>query len=348
MNQSANKSAINKYSALNYDIDPVFHASGKPAAKVGVLLVNLGTPDAPTTSALRRYLREFLSDPRVIEIPRLVWLGILHGIILRVRPKKSAKLYEAVWTSEGSPLLVISKQQQLAIQEQLGDGFSVKLGMRYGNPSIASALRELQKEAVRKIIVLPLYPQYAAPTTGSSFDAVAKELSGWRWVPELHFINNYCDEPLYVAALANSVREHIEKNGKPQKIIFSYHGTPKRNLDLGDPYYCFCIKTTRLVAEQLGLDKNDYIASFQSRFGYAEWLKPYTDETLKNLPAEGVKDVAIISPAFSADCLETLEELAVENRHTFMVAGGEKYAYIPALNDRADHIHALVHLIRQR
>lgn len=348
MNQSANKSAINKYSALNYDIDSVFHASGKPAAKVGVLLVNLGTPDAPTTSALRRYLREFLSDPRVIEIPRLVWLCILHGIILRVRPKKSAKLYEAVWTSEGAPLLVISKQQQQAIQEQLGDGFSVKLGMRYGNPSIASALRELQKEAVRKIIVLPLYPQYAAPTTGSSFDAVAKELSGWRWVPELHFINNYCDEPLYITALANSVREHIEKNGKPQKIIFSYHGTPKRNLDLGDPYYCFCIKTTRLVAEQLGLDKNDYIASFQSRFGYAEWLKPYTDETLKNLPAEGVKNVAIISPAFSADCLETLEELAVENRHTFMVAGGEKYAYIPALNDRADHIHALVHLIRQR
>ncbi len=347
MSQSTKKSSINKYSALNYDVDPVFHSASKPAAKVGVLLINLGTPDAPTTSALRRYLGEFLSDPRVIEIPRLVWLFILHGIILRVRPKKSAKLYQSVWTSEGSPLLVISKQQQQAIQEQLGDGFSVKLGMRYGNPSIANALRELQQEAVRKIIVLPLYPQYAAPTTGSSFDAVAKELSNWRWVPEVHFVNNYCDEPLYIDALANSVREHIEKNGKPQKIIFSYHGTPKRNLDLGDPYYCFCIKTTRLVAEQLGLDKNDCIASFQSRFGYAEWLKPYTDETLKNLPAEGVKDIAILSPAFSADCLETLEELAVENRHTFMVAGGEKYAYIPALNDRADHIHALVHIIRQ-
>lgn len=339
---------MSHFRALNYDIDPVFHAGGKPAAKVGVLLINLGTPDAPTTSALRRYLREFLSDPRVIEIPRFVWLCILHGIILRVRPKKSAKLYQSVWTSEGSPLLAISKQQQHAIQEQLGDGFSVKLGMRYGNPSIASALRELQKEAVRKIIVLPLYPQYAAPTTGSSFDAVAKELSAWRWVPELHFINNYCDESLYIDALANSVREHIEKNGKPQKIVFSYHGMPKRNLELGDPYYCFCIKTTRLVAERLGLDKNDYIASFQSRFGYAEWLKPYTDETLKNLPAEGVKNIAIISPAFSADCLETLEELAVENRHTFTAAGGEKYTYIPALNDRADHIHALADIIRRR
>lgn len=341
-------SSINKYTALNYDIDPIFHAAGKPEPKIGVLLTNLGTPDAPTTSALRRYLREFLSDPRVIEIPRLAWMCILHGIILRVRPKKSAKLYQSVWTSEGSPLLVISKQQQQAIQEQLGSSFSVKLGMRYGNPSIASGLRELQKEGVRKIIVLPLYPQYAAPTTGSSFDAVTKELTRWRWVPEMHFINNYCDAPLYVEALANSVREHIEKNGKPQKIIFSYHGTPKRNLELGDPYYCLCIKTTRLVAEKLGLDKNDYIASFQSRFGYAEWLKPYTDETLKNLPAEGIKNIAILSPAFSADCLETLEELAVENRHTFMEAGGERYHYIAALNDRPDHIAALAELIRSR
>src|SRR5690606_16610584 len=199
---------------------------------------------APTAAALRRYLGEFLSDPRVIEIPRLVWKTILHGIILRVRPKKSAKLYASVWTPEGSPLLAISKQQQAAIQAQLGDGYSVQLGMRYGNPSIASALQTLQQQGVRKILVLPLYPQYAAPTTGSSFDAVAKELTRWRWVPELHFINNYCDEPLYIDALANSVREHFEAHGKPQKLIFSYHGTPKRNLDLGDPYYCLCLKTS--------------------------------------------------------------------------------------------------------
>jgi len=339
---------MSQFRALNYDIDPVFHAANKPQPKIGVLLINLGTPDAPTPKALRRYLGEFLSDTRVIEIPMLVWKCILHGIILRRRPAKSAKLYQSVWTSEGSPLLAIGRQQEAAIQTQLGDAFSVKLGMRYGNPSIANALREFQAAGVRKIIVLPLYPQYAAPTTGSSFDAVAKELSQWRWVPELHFINNYCDDALYIDALANSVREHIASNGKPQKIVFSYHGTPKRNLELGDPYYCLCIKTTRLVAEKLGLDKDDYLTSFQSRFGYAEWLKPYTDAILTELPTQGVKNIAILSPAFSADCLETLEELAVENRHTFMEAGGERYDYIAALNDRPDHIHALSELIRRR
>lgn len=337
---------MSRFTALHYDIDPVFHAANRTAPRIGVLLINLGTPDAPTTPALRRYLAEFLSDPRVVEIPRLLWLLILHGIILRVRPKKSAALYQGVWTSEGSPLLVISKQQQLAIQQQLGEGYSVKLGMRYGNPSIASAMQELQKEGVRKIIVLPLYPQYAGPTTGSSFDAVAKELNRWRWVPELHFINNYCDHPLYIDALANSVREHIEKNGLPQKIIFSYHGMPKLFLTAGDPYFCFCQKTTRLVQEKLQLDKNICITSFQSRFGKAEWLKPYTNETLENLPKEGIKNIAILSPAFSADCLETLEELMVENRHIFINAGGEKYDYIAALNERADHIAALVALVK--
>jgi ferrochelatase len=339
---------MSRYTALHYDIDPVFHAANKPRAKVGVLLANLGTPDAPTTPALRRYLAEFLADPRVIEVPRVIWLLILHGIILRVRPRKSAALYKSVWTSEGSPLMAISKQQQAAIQEQLGDGYSVKLGMRYGNPSIAGALRELQQEGVRQIIVLPLYPQYAGPTTGSTFDAVAKELKTWRWVPELHFINNYCDEPLYIEALANSVREHIDQNGLPQKIIFSYHGMPKRYLTSGDPYFCLCQKTTRLVQERLGLDKNTCLTSFQSRFGREEWLKPYTDETLEQLPKDGINNIAIISPAFSADCLETLEELAVENRHAFIAAGGEKYAYIPALNDRTDHIHALVELIKSK
>ncbi len=339
---------MNRFTALNYDIDQVFHASNRPPARAGVLLINLGTPDAPTAPALRRYLAEFLADPRVVEIPRLLWLMILHGIILRVRPKKSAALYQGIWTSEGSPLLVISKQQQLAIQQQLGDDYSVKLGMRYGNPSIASAMQELQQEGVRKIIVLPLYPQYAGPTTGSSFDAVAKELNRWRWVPELHFINNYCDQPLYIDALANSVREHIEKNGLPQKIIFSYHGMPKRFLTAGDPYFCLCQKTTRLVQEKLQLDKSLCITSFQSRFGKAEWLKPYTNETLENLPKEGIKNIAILSPAFSADCLETLEELMVENRHVFLAAGGEKYEYIPALNDRADHISALVALVKNQ
>lgn len=337
---------MSRFTALDYDIDPVFHAADRPTSRIGVLLVNLGTPDEPTAPALRRYLAQFLSDPRVVEIPRLAWLMILHGIILRTRPKKSAALYKSIWTSEGSPLLVISKQQKVAVQQQLGNDYSVKLGMRYGNPSIASALRELQSEGVRKIIVLPLYPQYAGPTTGSTFDAVANELKHWRWVPELQFINNYCDHPLYIDALANSVREHIEKNGLPQKIIFSYHGMPKRFLVAGDPYFCFCQKTTRLVQEKLQLDKNICITSFQSRFGRAEWLKPYTNETLENLPREGIKHIAILSPAFSADCLETLEELMVENRHIFLGAGGEKYEYIAALNDRADHIAALADILK--
>jgi ferrochelatase len=338
---------MSRFSALNDDIEPVFHEANRPEPKVGVLLANLGTPDEPTAPALRRYLAEFLSDPRVIELPRLLWLFILHGIILRVRPKKSAALYKSVWTSEGSPLLAISRQQQAAIQAQLGDSASVKLGMRYGNPSIASALRELQKEAVRKIIVLPLYPQYASPTTGSTFDAVANELKNWRWVPELHFINNYCDEPLYIEALSNSLHEHMQQYGKPQKIIFSYHGMPKRYLLSGDPYYCFCQKTTRLVQEKLALDKTDCITSFQSRFGREEWLKPYTDVTLETLPGEGIKNIAIISPAFSADCLETLEELAVENRQVFLNAGGEHYHYVTALNDRDDHICMLVDKIKR-
>ncbi len=335
------------YSARNSDIDPLFHAPDRPASKTGVLLINLGTPDEPTTGALRRYLGEFLSDPRVIEVPKLIWWFILHGIILRVRPRKSAKLYSSVWTSEGSPLLSISRAQQTAIQAQLGQDYSVKLGMRYGNPSIASALRELQAEGVHKIKVLPLYPQYAAPTTGSSFDALADELKTWRWVPELHFLNNYCDHPLYIQALANSIREHMDNNGVPEKIVFSYHGMPKRYLLAGDPYYCFCLKTTRLIQEQLGLDKSDCISSFQSRFGKEEWLKPYTDETLQNLPKEGIKKIAIVSPAFSADCLETLEELAVENRKLFLEAGGQSYHYIAALNDRPDHIGALVSIITQ-
>jgi protoporphyrin/coproporphyrin ferrochelatase len=270
---------------------------------------------------------------------------ILHGIILRVRPKKSAAKYQTIWTEEGSPLLAISKRQAAAIQTQLGDSVRVKLGMRYGNPSITKALREFQNEGVRKIIVLPLYPQYAAATTGSTFDAVTRELQNWRFVPELHFINNYCDHPLFIDALAASIQEDFTTHGKPEKLLLSYHGMPKRNLDLGDPYFCLCQKTTRLLAEKLGLNKEDYLTTFQSRFGYAEWLQPYTDKTLEDLAKSGVTNVAIVSPAFSADCLETLEELAVENHEVFMQAGGKSYRYIPALNDRKDHIQALVEII---
>lgn len=311
--------------------------------RTGVLLVNLGTPDSPETGPVRRYLDEFLSDPRVIELPRLLWQIILQGIILRTRPGRSAKLYQSIWTAEGSPLLTISRKQQAAIQKALGDQVPVQLGMRYGSPSIGSALKQLQDEGIDRLIVLPLYPQYAAPTTGTVFDVVAAELSRWRYVPELHFIQNYVRSPLYQSALVNSIREHIASHGIPDRLLFSYHGMPKRYADAGDPYYQFCLQSTAIIEKHLPeLPAGTCITAFQSRFGREEWLKPYTDETIEALPGQGIRHLAVISPAFSVDCLETLEELDVENRELFMKSGGETYHYIPALNDREDHIGVLV------
>lgn len=318
-------------------------------AKIGVLVTNLGTPEAPTASALRTYLREFLSDPRVVEIPRAVWMIILHGIILRVRPKKSAALYKSIWTEQGSPLMVISENQKTKIadrlQEQYGDNVTVALAMRYGNPSIENALNSFQESGVDDIVVLPLYPQYAGPTVASTFDAVVNTLKKWRWIPSLRFISGYHKNEKYITALAHSVTQHIEQHGKPDKLVLSYHGMPKYFLEQGDPYYCFCATTTKLLVEKLGFNENDYVMTFQSRFGKAEWLKPYTDATLEDLPKSNNKHVAIISPAFSADCLETLEELEHENREIFMEAGGEVYHYIPALNDDELHIDAIVDVI---
>ncbi|WP_371376316.1 ferrochelatase [Thalassotalea aquiviva] len=318
--------------------------------KTGVLLTNLGTPEAPNASALRVYLKQFLSDPRVVEIPRLIWLIILHGIILRVRPAKSAKLYQSIWTDQGSPLMVISKQQQQKVQQQLntlyGDDVEVALAMRYGKPDIASALKSFQAKGVNKIVVLPLYPQYSGPTTGSTFDAITNEIKQWRWIPSLHFISGYHDSADYISALANSIAEQFEQHGQPEKLLMSFHGMPKLFLDNGDPYYCFCQKTARLVAEKLNLNSNQYVACFQSRFGKAEWLKPYTDDVLAQLAQDGVKNVAIVSPAFSADCLETLEELEHESREVFLSHGGKSYHYIPALNDRDDHINSIVNLLK--
>ncbi|MDO7085506.1 ferrochelatase [Pseudocolwellia sp. AS88] len=318
-------------------------------ANVGVLITNLGTPEAPTSAGLRNFLREFLSDPRVVEIPRVVWMIILHGIILRVRPKKSAALYKSVWTDEGSPLMVISKQQEVKIRQSLtekyGDDVTLALAMRYGEPTIEKALNSFQESGVNDIVILPLYPQYSGPTTASTFDAVVKTIQKWRWIPSLRFISGYHDNPKYVKALAHSVTQHIEQHGKPDKLVLSYHGMPKLFLEQGDPYYCFCSMTTRLVTEELGFDKDDFEMTFQSRFGKAKWLKPYTDVTLEKLAQDGHKHIAIISPAFSADCLETLEELEHENRAVFMDAGGETYHYIPALNDDELHIEALVDVI---
>ena len=322
--------------------------------KVGVLLTNLGSPEEPTTPAVRAYLREFLSDPRVVEIPRLLWLLILHGIVLRFRPKKSAKLYQSVWTEQGAPLLVISRAQQqkvaAQIQQQFGADVIVDIAMRYGEPSISSVLQKFQQEGVDKLIVLPLYPQYAGPTTASTFDAVSKELQQWRYVPSLNFINSYHNNALYIEALANTVSEHIAEKGLPDKLVLSYHGMPEQFYLWGDPYYDFCKITTELLKKELlarssGLTDESFVMTFQSRFGKAKWLQPYTDETLENLPKKGSKHIAIISPAFSADCLETLEELEGENREIFMEAGGEQYHYIAALNDRDDHVSSLVDIL---
>lgn len=343
---------MSRYSSHNknlHDSDLVIGPADTGKVKTGVLLTNLGTPDAPTAKALKVYLREFLSDPRVVEIPKLVWMIILHGIILRVRPAKSAKLYQGIWTEDGSPLLVTSQKQQQKVAAQIkqkyGDEVDVAIAMRYGNPSISKALQRFGQLGVNKIIVLPLYPQYAGPTTGSTFDAIAKEIKQWRWIPSLHFISSYHDNDDYVTSLANSIQEHFTQHGKPEKLLFSYHGMPKLFLDWGDPYFCFCHKTTRLVVDKLGLSANEYEISFQSRFGKAEWLQPYTDPCLKDFAEQGISNVAVISPAFSVDCLETLEELEVESRKVFIDAGGKQFHYISALNDRDDHIKAITGLI---
>lgn len=334
---------------MHYQGQPDY-VHGSPA-RLGVLLLNLGTPDAPTPPALKRYLKQFLSDPRVIELPRWQWWPILNLIILNTRPKRSAAAYREVWDhfEEGSPLLTIARQQQRGLQTRLSQRLSgpvtVALGMRYGNPSVASALGELRDAGATRVLVLPLYPQYAAATTASSFDAVFDELKTWRWMPELRTINHYHRDPAYLDALAASIREHIAAHGMPDKLILSYHGVPERYLHAGDPYHCECHVTSRLVCERLGIGQDRYLTTFQSRFGREEWIKPYTDETLKSLPGRGVKQVAVVCPGFSADCLETIEEIGQENRDYFMGAGGETYHYIPALNDRDDHLDALTQLI---
>jgi ferrochelatase len=316
---------------------------------LGVLLVNLGSPDAPTTSAVRRYLAEFLWDPRVVEIPRPLWWPILHGVVLRLRPRRSAHAYQRVWTDEGSPLLVISRAQTHAIDTALaaryGNKVQIALAMRYGNPSIQAGLAHLREKQARRILILPLYPQYSAATTATVFDAVASELKSWRWLPELRFIAHYHDDEGYLTALVNSIRESWAEHGQAERLLFSFHGMPKRTLLAGDPYHCHCQKTARLVAERLGLPPERWQVAFQSRFGRAEWLQPYTDKTLRQWAHDGVKQVDVVCPGFAADCLETLEEIAMQNKETFLAAGGSGLRYIPALNERADHIEALVSLI---
>lgn len=315
--------------------------------KTGVLLTNLGTPDAPTAPALRRYLAEFLSDPRVVNRPRWFWLPILYGVILQVRPRRSAAAYQRVWTEEGSPLLVNARRQQAGIQQYLGDNVVVELAMRYGRPSIASGLQALRDQGVDQLVVVPLYPQYSVSTTTSTFDAVTTELQQWDYLPELHMVMDYHRHETYIQALADSVREYWQQHGPGECLIMSFHGTPQAMREAGDPYYDQCLVTANLLRQHLGLTEDQCLLTFQSRFGPEAWLQPYTDKTLESLAEKGLKRVDVICPGFSADCLETLDEMAVENRELFVEAGGQEMHYIPALNDRDDHLRMLAELVKQ-
>jgi ferrochelatase len=310
--------------------------------RVGVLLINLGTPDAPEARAVRRYLAEFLSDPRVIEIPAIAWKPILHGIILRTRPRKSAEAYNQVWTNEGSPLRVVAHRQAEALRQRFPD-LSVHYAMRYGNPGIAAALGRMIDEGCTRILAAPLYPQYCAATTATANDAVFAALAAMRVQPALRTLPPYYDDPLYIEALrANLSRQLSALSFKPDKLLLSFHGMPRRTLELGDPYHCHCMKTARLLAE--ALDRKVDVA-FQSRFGRAQWLEPATDATLADYARQGVKSVAVAAPGFSADCLETLEELGIRGRETFLNVGGTQFALLDCLNDSPESIDMLERLI---
>lgn len=315
------------------------------AAKTAILYCNLGTPEAPTASALRRYLAEFLSDPRVVEIPRLLWLAILHGIILRVRPAKSAHKYASIWTPEGSPLKVWTERQAQALQTTFGAStVQVRYAMRYGSPAIASVMEELKAQGVTRVLVLPAYPQYSGTTTASVFDAIYTWGLRTRNLPELRFVNHYHDHPGYIQALAQKIQAHWATHGRAEQLVMSFHGVPERTLHLGDPYHCECLKTARLLGEALQLRKEDYKVCFQSRFGKAKWLEPYTEPTVRQLAQNGTKSIDVVCPGFVSDCLETLEEIAMEVKAAFLEEGGERFHYIECLNDSAlwiDGLHAI-------
>ena len=309
----------------------------------GVLLVNLGTPEVAEVGAVRRYLAEFLSDPRVIEVPAVVWFCILHGFILRLRPRRSAMAYQKIWEG-GSPLLLHTLEQARALGEQL-PGVHVEPAMRYGRPSVQEGLERLR--GVRRLLLLPVYPQYSATTTASVFDAVTRALQRWRWLPEFRMVLHYHDHPDYIRALAASVREYREQHGVGKRLLFSFHGIPRHYFLAGDPYHCECHKTARLVADALGLGVDEWAVSFQSRLGPRAWLKPYTDKLLTQWARGGVGRVDVVCPGFAADCLETLEEVAMRYRELFVAKGGEALHYVPALNARPDHIAMLAALVAE-
>lgn len=313
--------------------------------RVGVLLVNLGTPDAPETDAVRRYLAEFLSDRRVVEIPPLLWQPILRGIILNTRPRKSAAAYREVWTDDGSPLAAITRRQAMALQPLLGDAVTVDWAMRYGQPAIADRIAAMHASGCTRILVAPLYPQYCGATTATAIDAVGAALAAMRWQPAIRSLPPYHDDPVYIGALARQLNRQLEAlDFVPERLLASFHGMPERTLMLGDPYHCQCRKTARLLAEAMDRPIN---VAFQSRFGNAKWLEPATDDTLARLAGEGVRRLAVFAPGFSADCLETLEELAMQGKEQFEAAGGEHFAYLPCLNDSAEGMAMLDRLIRR-
>jgi ferrochelatase len=333
---------------MPFSPEPTYSHGQTP--RTAVLFCNLGTPDEPTTKAVRRYLAEFLSDQRVVEIPRLLWLLILHGIILRFRPAKSAAKYASIWTPEGSPLKIWTEKQAKLLQGWLGQRnhqVKVRWAMRYGSTSIASQLDAMKAEGVTRVLVVTAYPQYSATTTASVFDAVYQWAQTTRTIPELRFVNRYHDHADYIAALASSVQRHWKKNGKPDKLVMSFHGVPERTLKLGDPYHCECFKTARLLGNQLGLSKEQYQVTFQSRLGRAKWLEPYTEPTLIAMGKAGVKRVDVLCPGFTSDCLETLEEINMEAREAFLHAGGKEFHYIPCLNDDPEWICALCNVTQQ-
>jgi ferrochelatase len=312
-----------------------------------VLLVNLGTPTAPTPRALRKYLAEFLSDPRVVELPRALWWLILHGYILRVRPRRSAEAYAKVWTHEGSPLAVFSGQLKQAVQAEIAKharDVRVELAMRYGAPSVRDTLLALQREGVQRVLVLPLYPQYSGAASGSVLDALADTIKALRWPPEVRTLNDYHDDAGYLAALASSVLAHWAQHGRAQKLLLSFHGLPEACVRAGDPYFQQCHETARRLREALGMIEGEMIVAFQSRVGAQRWLHPYTDETIAALPKQGVKSLDVLCPGFAVDCLETLEEVALRYRAGFLTHGGERFAYIPALNATPAHASVLTQL----
>ncbi|MBS9428560.1 ferrochelatase [Photorhabdus akhurstii] len=312
--------------------------------KYGVLLVNLGTPDKPTTAAIRRYLAEFLSDKRVVDLSRFIWKPILYGFVLPLRSSRVAKLYQKIWTDEGSPLLIYGRRQQKLLAEKLAD-IPVELGMNYGSPSLEQAIDNLLKQNVEQLIVLPLYPQYSSSSSAAVFDGISRVLQKYRTIPGIHFIRNYAAHPAYISALKETIEQSFDKHGQPDRLLLSYHGIPQRFVDTGDIYAEQCKLTTRLLKQAINYPAEQVIMAYQSRFGREQWLTPYMDQTVKSLPNQGIKHIQVICPGFSSDCLETLEEIKQLNKEIFLNAGGEKFEYIPALNDNTSHILLLEALV---